>query len=53
MEPVEVIEVHEKEVACDGGKGSLGHPKVYLHMNDEQQVECPYCGKLFKYRNNS
>ena len=27
--------VQSKKVSCDGGGGSLGHPKVYLEMGDE------------------
>ena len=47
MEPAEVIEVSETTVACDGGDGGLGHPRVYLHMGPDGKVECPYCDRLF------
>jgi uncharacterized Zn-finger protein len=47
--PPEIVEVETKEVACDGG-GVLGHPRVFLNMGDEGQVECPYCDRLFKLR---
>ena len=31
-------------VACDGGEGALGHPRVYLQIPHETGfVECPYC----------
>ena len=31
-------------VACDGGEGALGHPRVWLLIPSEQGwVECPYC----------
>jgi len=31
-------------VACDGGDGALGHPKVWLQIpTDRGWVECPYC----------
>ncbi|MEL6959440.1 MAG: zinc-finger domain-containing protein [Pseudomonadota bacterium] len=31
-------------VACDGGEGALGHPRVWLQIPSEQGwVECPYC----------
>ena len=47
----ETIEVATSRVACDGsGKGgdaTLGHPRVYLEMGDEDFVECPYCDKRF------
>jgi len=47
MEPPEVREVETASVACDGGGGALGHPKVYLNMGDKRQVDCPYCGRRF------
>lgn len=46
-EPVEVINVDSKTVGCDGGVGSLGHPRVYLNMGKNSHIECPYCGKSF------
>ena len=27
-----IVEVHEHIVACDGGGGSLGHPKIYINL---------------------
>ncbi len=44
--PPETVRVTETTVACDGG-GALGHPRVFLHMDDSGQVECPYCDRLF------
>ena len=35
------IEVDETRVACDGGGGALGHPRVYLEMGDEQFRRMP------------
>jgi uncharacterized Zn-finger protein len=46
----EIIEVDDTRVACDGGGGALGHPKVYLEMGDETFVECPYCDRRFVLR---
>ncbi len=43
----EIVETEEHRVACDGGGGALGHPKVFLEMGDETAVECPYCDKRF------
>ena len=50
--PIEVLQVNETVVSCDGGGGRLGHPKVYLHMQGPlgtaaRQVICPYCSRLF------
>jgi uncharacterized Zn-finger protein len=47
MEPPETIEVESRTVACDGGEGALGHPRVYLNMGAKGSVECPYCGRHF------
>ena len=45
-EPPEIVEVEEISVSCDGGGGALGHPKVFLKLED-REVECPYCDKRF------
>ena len=45
----ETIKVDSKNVACDGGVGQLGHPRVYLAIDDAQQATCPYCGQVFMY----
>ncbi len=42
----ETITVHKRRIACDGG-GALGHPKVFLEMGTDTQVECPYCDRKF------
>jgi uncharacterized Zn-finger protein len=34
-------------VGCDGGGGALGHPLVYLHIEAEGEVVCPYCSRRF------
>jgi uncharacterized Zn-finger protein len=44
---VETVEVTSTRVACDGGPSTNGHPKVYLTLSREGQIECPYCGKRF------
>lgn len=45
----ETVRVSTREVACDGGGGPLGHPKVYLHIDQDKgdSVTCPYCSRLF------
>ncbi len=47
MEPVETVETQDTRVACDGGEGALGHPRVYLNMGDRREIDCPYCGRRF------
>ena len=48
--PTEIIEVRTRSVACDGGDGIYGHPRVYLRIpaaGAAQQIMCPYCSRLF------
>jgi uncharacterized Zn-finger protein len=35
-------------VACDGGGGALGHPKVFLTFNNTDHLTCPYCSQSFR-----
>lgn len=44
--PAETIQVHDRTVACDGGDGPLGHPRVFLFI-EERSVVCPYCSRLY------
>ncbi len=44
-QPPEVRIVDSYRVACDGGDGPLGHPRVWLQIpTDIGWVDCPYCG---------
>jgi uncharacterized Zn-finger protein len=47
MQPFETIYVEENVVACNGGGGPLGHPRVYLNLSPAGKVECPYCSRLY------
>ncbi len=47
VEPPEIIETDKREIACDGGGGALGHPRVFLNMGAHDFVECPYCDRRF------
>ncbi|HEY8290379.1 MAG TPA: zinc-finger domain-containing protein [Acetobacteraceae bacterium] len=44
--PTETIHVNDRTVACDGGDGALGHPRVFLYIEGER-VMCPYCSRLY------
>ena len=46
VKPTESIHVDSRTVACDGGGGALGHPRVYLRIPG-QEVMCPYCSRLY------
>lgn len=44
--PTEIIHVEDRTVACDGGDGALGHPRVFLFI-EKHSVLCPYCSRLY------
>ena len=44
---IETVDVHSRVVACDGGAGPLGHPRVWLRIVGEQTF-CPWCSRVFK-----
>lgn len=44
--PNEIIHVDQRVVACDGGDGALGHPRVFLYI-EQRQIVCPYCSRLY------
>ncbi len=45
----ETMEVSHPVVACDGGGGALGHPRVFLHLDHDHgnTVTCPYCSRTY------
>ena len=43
----EIVNVASHKVACDGVGGALGHPKVFLELGTNGQVDCPYCDRRF------
>ncbi len=47
MSPVETIHVDNMVVDCDGGDGPLGHPMVYLNLEADGRIDCPYCGQRY------
>lgn len=51
QEAPETEVVDSWRVACDGGEGALGHPRVWLSVDRETgEVECGYCDKKFVHR---
>lgn len=49
IDPPETEIVSTSRVACDGGEGALGHPRVWLSVDPQKGfVECPYCDKRFE-----
>ena len=55
--PPEVIKVTTTYVSCDGATAirggptfkasSLGHPKIYLTIDEHGYVDCGYCDRRF------
>nr|ALS04662.1 NADH dehydrogenase [Pseudodiaptomus poplesia] len=41
--------VSKRIVACDGGGGALGHPKVFINLDQEGPHSCIYCGLRFQH----
>ena len=44
----EVIYVKDRRIACDGGGGALGHPRVWYSLEDGE-AECGYCDRKYIY----
>jgi uncharacterized Zn-finger protein len=48
--PPETIRVTQTRVACDGSgevDAALGHPRVYLAIDERGYVDCGYCDRRF------
>ncbi len=55
--PPETLTVESRRVACDGvplgkaglipGGAALGHPRVYLEIDEKGYVDCGYCDRRF------
>jgi len=45
----ETMLVDARTVACDGGAGPLGHPRVWLQIVHEQTF-CPYCSRIYRLK---
>ncbi len=46
LRPFEIIHVDSPVVACDGGDGALGHPRVWLRIV-AHEIVCPYCSRQY------
>jgi len=46
------IAVGVREFMCIGAAPPFDHPHVYLDMGDADELICPYCSTLFRYRPN-
>lgn len=58
--PPETVLVAARRVSCDGSSGirngpgyrpsALGHPRVYLEIDEHGFVDCGYCDRRFVLR---
>jgi uncharacterized Zn-finger protein len=53
VDPTNVIETDSQRVACDGGGGSLGHPRVFINLREDGAGACPYCGRQYVLKPNA
>lgn len=52
MPTPETVRVHSSRVVCDGasdipGGAALGHPRVFLEIDESGFVDCGYCDRRF------
>jgi NADH dehydrogenase (ubiquinone) Fe-S protein 6 len=48
--PPETIRVNNARISCDGSgevPAALGHPRVWLEIDERGVVECGYCDRRF------
>jgi NADH dehydrogenase (ubiquinone) Fe-S protein 6 len=46
----EIMRVRDSRISCDGSgdvPAALGHPKVWLQIDDKGYVDCGYCDRRF------
>ena len=54
LDAPEIRIVDAWRVACDGGEGALGHPRVWLQIPREQGwIECPYCDCRIQHKDST
>jgi uncharacterized Zn-finger protein len=50
ISPPETLRVSHRRVSCDGSgdiPAALGHPRVFLEMDEAGYVDCGYCDRRF------
>ncbi len=50
--PPEIVRTAERRVSCDGATdirtgAALGHPRIYLQIDEHGYVDCGYCDRRF------
>jgi uncharacterized Zn-finger protein len=44
------VAIGVKEFMCVGAAPPFDHPHVFLDMGDSDELVCPYCSTLYRYR---
>ena len=51
LPPPQITRVSHSRVACDGAQdgipAALGHPRVWLEIDEKGYVDCGYCDRRF------
>ena len=50
IQPPEIIRVAKSRVSCDGADelaAALGHPRIFLEIDEHGYVDCGYCDRRF------
>ena len=54
--PPETVLTDSTRVSCDGATDiapALGHPRVWLEIDERGYAECPYCDRRFVLRDEA
>ncbi|KAI0480515.1 hypothetical protein GGR56DRAFT_626401 [Xylariaceae sp. FL0804] len=43
---------HDRVVACDGGGGPAGHPRIFINTDKPEIAVCTYCGLPFAHEHH-
>ncbi|KAI1633755.1 zinc-finger domain-containing protein [Biscogniauxia mediterranea] len=43
---------HDRVVACDGGGGPAGHPRIFINTDKPEIAVCGYCGLPFAHEHH-
>lgn len=55
IEPPEIVQTDSARVCCDGasdipGGAALGHPRIWIEIDERGYAECGYCDRRFVLR---
>ena len=46
------IDIGVKEFMCVGARPPFDHPHVFLDIGNAEEIVCPYCSTLYRYRSD-